>query len=66
MTIVVHEEQVANAAFSNDEDEDGTSVSSKGPFKKSPQIDQSTKSPFKKFKKKKVIVAQRVFVSTKT
>jgi hypothetical protein len=36
MTIIVHEELVANVAFSNDEEEDGTSSSNKGPYEKTP------------------------------
>jgi len=68
MTTIIQEELNDNVAFSNDEDGDGTSISSKGAFEKDQHNDQSVESPLKKIKNKKnekILVAQRVFVSTK-
>jgi len=69
MTTTIQEELNDNVAFSNDEDGDGTSISSKGSFEKDQHNDQSVESPLKKIKNKKnekILVTQRVFVSTKT
>jgi hypothetical protein len=56
-------------AFSKDEDKEHTWASNKGPYDKSQFNDQTIESPLKKTKKKiqeKTLIAQSVFVSTKT
>jgi hypothetical protein len=65
---IVRKEPNDNVAFSNHGNGDGTSTSSKGPFEKDQHNDQLVESPLKKIKKnksEKILVAQRVYVSTK-
>jgi hypothetical protein len=66
---VVQEEPNDNVAFLDNEDGDGIGTSSKGPFENDHHNDQLVESPLKKIKKKKskkIPIAQRAFVFTKT